>query len=172
MRYWKVILATVVIFVAGAITGVLVFTQVDQTKAVVASPSPSPANRSVAPRSVVWPASSTPVPTTNIVHWNILKTNFLQHVGKQLDLTPEQRERIEVILSESQKRTKELSDLMTPKIKEEVRRAQERMRAELTPEQRRTYDRLYKSRPARKAPVLVHATPAPSNAPSPVLPLK
>lgn len=170
MRYWKVILATVVIFVAGGITGVLVFTQVDQTKAVAASPSP--ASRSVAPRNVVWPASSTQVPTTNIVHWNILKTNFLQRVGKELDLTPEQRERIEMILSESQKRTKELSDLMTPKIKEEVRRAQERMRAELTPEQRRAYDRLYKSRPTRKAPVLVHATPAPSNAPSPVLPLK
>ncbi len=167
MRYWKVILATLVIFVAGGITGVLVFTQVDQTKAVAAVPGA--ANRSVAPRNVVWPASPTHVPTTNIVHWNILKTNFLQHVGKELDLTPEQRERIETIISESQKRTKELSDLMTPKIKEEVRRAQERMRAELTPEQRRTYDRLYKSRTVRKAPVLVHSTPAPSNAPSPVL---
>ncbi|MBI3192358.1 MAG: hypothetical protein HYZ36_06810, partial [Pedosphaera parvula] len=118
----------------------MVVTQIHRTKSVAAVPAPT--NLSVAPRGVVWPAKPSPVPSTDLVYWNILKANYLQRVGKDLNLTPDQTKRIEVVISESQKRTKELSDAMAPKIREEVRRARDRMRAELTPEQRARYDRL------------------------------
>lgn len=165
MRYWKVILATLVIFAAGGITGGLVVTQIHRTKSVATVPTPT--NLSVTPKGVVWPAKPSAVPGTDLVYWNILKTNYLQRVERDLSLTPEQTKRIEVIISESQKRTKELSDTMAPKIREEVRRARDRMRAELTPEQRVRYDRLVtKPRPPRKPATTVHAQPAPTNKPS------
>lgn len=167
MRYWKVILATLVIFAAGAITGGLVVNQMVRAKSTTASPSPT--NRSVATRNVVWPTQASPVPSTNLAYWYILKTNYLKQAQKELNLTAEQQDRIEMIISESQKRTKELSDAMAPKVRDEVRRARDRMRAELTPEQRRKYDLLYKSRSPRKPPEIVHAVPASSNTPAPVV---
>lgn len=162
MRYWKVILATLVIFVAGGITGGLVVTQIHRTESATVTSNPT--NFSVAPRSVVWPARPSPVPSTNLTHWNILKANYLERVARELDLTPDQSQRIETIISESQKRTKELSDAMAPKVREEVRRARERMRAELTPEQRIKYDRLTsKPHQGRKPPAKVVAYPAPAS---------
>ena len=59
---------------------------------------------------------------------------------KQLDLTPEQHERIGHILRDSNQRTKPYWDPVAAKMKEEVRAVTEKIRGELTPEQSVKFD--------------------------------
>ena len=65
-------------------------------------------------------------------------------MDKQLNLTDDQRERIDKIFKESQERTKPLWDKVAPQFKEELRHVREQIRGELTPEQQKKFEEALK----------------------------
>jgi hypothetical protein len=124
---WKFILATVLIYGTGVVTGALVTTLVER------------------------PHKAAAKPPQQLTYNQIQRAEFLGRLHKQLELTPEQHERIGHILRESNQRTKPYWDPVAAKMKDEIRVVTERIRAELTPEQIVKFDAEIKSiRPAKK----------------------
>jgi len=112
VKPWKVILATLVIFVAGMVTGGLA------TKRL----QPEPAATKAPP--------------------SLQRFDLLRRMEKRLDLSPPQQERIEQIVRESQERTKKAWEQVRPLIRDEFLRVQERIREELTPAQQMKFEKL------------------------------
>ncbi len=130
MNTWKVILATLVIFGCGVLTGALI---VDGHHANSARAGERAAN-----------GQKTAVPA-----WQRLE--FLRKASKHLDLTPAQQERVEKILRDSQDRTKQIWDRIAPQMREELHKVRESIRAELTPEQEKKFELLIKGHPSKKS---------------------
>ena len=155
MNTWKVILATLVIFVAGVVTGGLLVSYADraQQKGRHAPPRENarlPANSN---RSAFGSQTRLPNPLQNRMPRGLSK-EFLQKLDSEVRLTPDQRERIEAIIADGQVRNKELWERVAPEIRREIAETQKRIREELTPEQRVRFEELMKqSRPpgSRKA---------------------
>jgi Spy/CpxP family protein refolding chaperone len=108
---WRVILAAIVIFCAGAATGGLVV-------------------RTYAPKVVKRAHVSPPLPIGND-----RRQEYIAKLDRELQLTAEQRARVETILSESQKRMKAIWEPMEPQVKEEYRRTRREISEVLSPEQ-------------------------------------
>ncbi len=129
MNAWKVILATVVIFGTGVITGALVVRQTGQVnppvqqKSLASGPSPV----ITAPRD--------------------LRLEFLRRAQRELDLNPEQRERIDKIIKDSQERTRKLMEPVAPALHSELQITKQQFLAVLTPEQQIRFERMTKRRP-------------------------
>jgi hypothetical protein len=140
---WKVIFATLVIFGAGLITGGLFVNRMHQAApAAVSAPDESTKHPlSVWERPII--NTNNPPPAVNKV-----KNDFVTRFGQQLELTSEQRLRIELIMGDSQKRTKQISDSIAPYLREEVRHTRELIRNELTAQQLLKYDEIF--RPKKK----------------------
>jgi len=64
-------------------------------------------------------------------------------------LTPEQRQHIEAIVHDSQERMKTLRDEVGQKIGEEFREMRQKIRGELTPEQRKKFAEIMKQHDER-----------------------
>jgi len=120
---WKVILATVVIFAAGVLTGGLTVRLKNRAEFRGAAPSAAP-----------------PV---------LQRLEFLRRAQDELRLSPDQRERVEVILRESQERMTTVWERVAPEARLEFGRVRDRIRDVLTPEQRARFEQLLKER--RKA---------------------
>ena len=122
---WKPILAALVIFAAGVLTGGL----------TVGLRRPA-----VGPR---WPASGQglvrPWPAQRL---GAQQGELFRRMEKQLDLTAAQRQRLEAIVKESQERIRTLAEDVAPQTRGELRRMRERIREELTPEQQRKFEKL------------------------------
>jgi Spy/CpxP family protein refolding chaperone len=129
VKIWKVILATLVIFGAGVVTGGLLVSHVDRV------------NR-------VKPKSGKPAPTPSpaVNPWNQRSRDLLKRMERELNLTPEQREHIEKIIAESQERTKALWRPIAPQMNKEMLKVREEIREQLTPEQLKKFDDLSKPR--------------------------
>jgi Spy/CpxP family protein refolding chaperone len=123
---WKVILATLAIFGAGMVTGNLL-QEHGVRLGCFAKPHAPPPPRPVHPLSARG-----------------LRFDFLRHLQNQLGVTPEQRQRIDAIITQSQERTKELMKPVVPQLRKEVERAKAEFRAVLTPQQRERLDQLVK----------------------------
>jgi hypothetical protein len=123
---WKVILATVVIFGAGVLTGALI-TQYSVNLNNPRHPRPGFGFRPVEFGS---PGG--------------MRLEFLRRIGRELDLSAEQQERIDRVLKESQDRTRKLMEPVGPQLRQEVQRAKAEFRAVLTPAQQETFDQLLK----------------------------
>jgi Spy/CpxP family protein refolding chaperone len=119
---WKVILATLVIFTAGLFTGAVGVRQ-------FATP----------------PARFRPGPDNPFQPW-MLREQFVKYLDSQMNLTPEQREKIGSIVHESQQRTQILTGLIEPEMREELKNTRQAIREVLTPEQRGQYDEILKKR--------------------------
>ncbi|MBI3876361.1 MAG: hypothetical protein HY300_10485 [Verrucomicrobia bacterium] len=134
MKPWKVILATLVIFGAGVVTGALT---VNLTRRVNPKPAPPP---------VIFSA--------------LQRKDYLAQLDRRVGLSQEQYEAIEEILGESHARTEALWNPIAPKLREEVRSMHDKIRAELTPEQQKKFDAVtLKPRGARKPEGLPGAEP-------------
>lgn len=130
---WKPVLAALVIFAAGVVTGAFTI-QLRRAR-----PLPSPANRTeraTAPRP--WLSTRAEAQLRELA----------QRMAQELDLTPVQRERVEKLLHESQGRMRAIAEEVAPRTREELRHVREQLRAELTPAQRRKLDELMKAREA------------------------
>ena len=155
MNYWKVILATIVIYGAGVISGGLLVNHVDHSRPrnlhrpetpVVSGSSISPTNTPGQPGS-----RSPRLP-------EMLSRQFLQRLDAELRLTPDQHEAIQKIITDGQ-------NLMHKTMQD----ARLEIREQLTPEQRSEFDEMVK-RPPRRPPNATNAPPVlpPTNAPAAV----
>jgi Spy/CpxP family protein refolding chaperone len=122
---WKVILATLVIFGAGIGTGSLLIRH-DQPVLV-------PHRQHLADGKAWQPGSA-----------GGMRLEFLRRVQRDLDLNPEQRERIDKILKESQDRTRVIMEPVSGNLRDELKRTRDEFREALTPEQRMRFDELLK----------------------------
>ncbi len=91
--------------------------------------------------TVVRPAPLTPA--------GIMRIDFLRRMERELDLTPAQREPIEVILKQSQERMKKIMESVEPRRREEFKRTLDEFRTVLTPEQQKRLDALLKQQQQR-----------------------
>ena len=134
MSPWKVILATMVIFVCGLTTGaILTRTMIPKTKPALAA--------------LPAPAQTTAPPILQMQ-----RATFFRVLDKQLDLTGEQRDQIGKIMKASQERTQPLWNQIAPQMSEELKNVREEIRALLTAEQRKKFGELLKHN--RKADAL------------------
>ncbi len=126
MNIWKAILAALVIFFAGAVTGSLAV-KLLQNQPRVQSNRPD-----------------RPDPGLN------RRRDYLSRLDRELELTPVQHQRIEKILSDSQDRMRKLWLTIDPKAKEDIKVTHERIREVLTPEQQRRFEEMSRFHGRRK----------------------
>jgi hypothetical protein len=119
VKFWKVILATMVIFGTGVVTGAMI------------------ANLSVRPPI---PTASTPVGPPPVAFSTMQRADFTRRLQRQVGLTREQHDEIDRILKDSNDRTKSLWEPIAPQMREEVKRVRERIRSVLTDDQRAIFD--------------------------------
>lgn len=151
MNDWKVIptivLATVLIFGAGVVTGGILVDYVKQARPRMAAKHPNPA------------PPVNPIPTNNPIRPpQILSKDFLQRLEGELQLTKEEHETIQKIISDNQNQMRKV-----------VQDARLEILEALTPQQRVQFDDLMK-RPFHKPLFGTNAPPnavsaAPTNAP-------
>lgn len=122
MRAWKVILATLVIYVAGLVTGVL----------VVKTQHP------VVPRA--------PAETAEIMSVLLAQKQLMERMKRELHLTPAQIKKIETAFTESRERMKSVWLILEPEVQTEVHEVREHIRAQLNAEQREKFEKLLKER--------------------------
>jgi Spy/CpxP family protein refolding chaperone len=136
VKILKVILATLIIFGTGVVTGGLMIANVYQR---VPTPNAAP----LAQRPAVYP----PVP-----FHEMQRVEFVHRLDKQLELSREQREGVAAIMKESNQRTKAMWEPLTPTMREEVKMVREKIRSVLTPEQRKKFDKdtAMKNRPRKE----------------------
>ena len=144
MNTWKAILAVLVIFGAGFVTGHVVSKMSEATKA-----PPAPATTRTAAHSSQPPLSLE----------QLRKVELMGRVQKDLDLSPEQHARIEKIIEESQERIRDLWDQVAPDIHDEYEDVQKKVCQELTPDQKKTFDDLMKKQQQKKKPATTNAPP-------------
>jgi hypothetical protein len=134
---WKVILATMVIFAAGVLTGGVLTWRLQGSHS-------EPRQRATAARS-----GQAPSPGGQ-------RLEFLRRAQRELDLNPQQRERLDKILKESQERIRKLMEPLAPEMHQEIERTKQAFRQELTPDQQKKLDELLKkqthSRDPRRQP--------------------
>ena len=148
MNYWKVILATVVIFGAGVLTGGLLVDYVSH------SHQKSPRRPQIT--NVVRPSTNSPAPLRLL---EIPRPPLAEKMGKQfvqqlndtLLLTPDQRGKIEKIIADGQDRNRELWTNIAPKMRAVIEEVNQQIRSELTPEQVVQFEELLKRPPRRPA---------------------
>lgn len=115
MKIWKVILATIVIFAAGALAGGLLVKTL--------SPAPPP---------------KAPVPPI------ISQQRFQEKLKRELQLNADQTNHVDKVFYESNARIKILWDLVGPEMQKERQEVYENIRGILTAEQREKFEQLLK----------------------------
>jgi hypothetical protein len=128
---WKVILATMVIFGTGVVTGGLLVRFADQ-------------GRERRP-----PRGTGVVRTAPLTAAGLMRLDFLRRVERDLELTPEQHGQVDKILRDGQERMKKLMETVEPRRREEFKRVMEELRTALSPEQRKRLDALLKQQQQR-----------------------
>lgn len=128
MNAWRVILATLVIFGTGVVTGGLLVTYALHTN----SPTPVPAQ---------------PGTQTALNPWQ-LRGQLLRRLVKDLNLTSGQREHIEDIIKDSQERTRNIWKPVQGPMNREIQRMFREVRDQLTKEQNEKLDELLRAHPA------------------------
>ena len=128
VKSWKVILATIVIFGAGAITGALAVRE-NQKINLPAQQRPSGPGRA----GMITAAGD-------------LRLEFLRRAQRELDLSPDQRESIDKLIKESQERTRKLMEPVAPELHAELQRTKEQFLQVLNPTQRMRFEKLVNKR--------------------------
>jgi len=159
VNFWKVILATIVIYGAGVMSGGLLVKQVDHSH--FRNPR-RPETPAASGSSISQTNGQGQVTSKSARLPEILSRQFLQQLDEELHLAPDQHEAIQKIITDSQ-------NLMHKTMQD----ARLEIREQLTPEQRSKFDEMVK-RPPRRTPNSTNAPPvlppadapaAPTNAP-------
>ncbi len=145
MNYWKVILATVVIFGAGVLTGGLLVNHVYNSH---------PKNPHRPQANAAQPSTNNPAPSASVEFpmprmAKEMGKQFVQQLDETLKLTPAQREKIEKIIAEGQDRNREIWTNAAPKMRAVMQEVNQQIRPELTPEQVKPFEELLKHPPRR-----------------------
>lgn len=126
MNTWKLILATMVIFGTGVVTGGLLVRHSEFARVRQIQRPPGQV------RPVVAPSPGG------------MRLEFLRRIQRELDLSPEQRELVDKALKESQERSKKIMEPVAPGLRLEIQRAKEEFRSILRQDQRDRFDELLK----------------------------
>ncbi len=166
MNSWKVILAAVVIFGTGVLTGGLLIHCAHckspgnaEPPAAGASVRPSADNRG--------PGVKPEIPLPKLAER--LSKDFVSRLDVALHLSPAQREVIAKIVADGQERNHALWTNVAPEMRKVMQDVRQQIRAELTPEQLKQFEELMKQHPPRRAPG-TNAPPgvsAPTHPPAP-----
>lgn len=167
MNSWNVILATIVIFGAGVITGGLLVDHVVHPAAVHRPAEPKPPGPPATNESSDMPAP---------LRAQMMNKQFVGQLNDTLDLTPQQRQQIGKIISQGQQNTRDLWKLVGPQFQLVWRNTRQQIRLVLTPDQRKKFEALMKQQrhPATNAPpaqlssptnMPLNQMPAPTNPP-------
>jgi Spy/CpxP family protein refolding chaperone len=152
---WKVILATIVIFGAGVVTGGLLVNYVMHSS-----------HRHPLPPPVIQPDDGLPPQ----IRAEMLKKQFVQQLDDKLNLTKEQREQIQKIIADAQQNSRDLWKLVAPQFKALMQDTRQQIREVLTPEQRKQFEMLMKQQHPLRHPPYTNAPSimpsAPTNGPS------
>lgn len=151
MNVWKIVCATLVIFIAGIVTGAVLVRLGER--------GPRPWNRPFH-EAINQPHVPTNPPLANPVRPNNPNANppgnlaplnreFVPLLEHQLRLSPKQREEVEHIMKTTQEHIRELRQTIEPDIRKEMQKAQEQIRGVLSTEQREQYQRLMKRQQKR-----------------------
>jgi hypothetical protein len=161
MNSWKIILAIVVIFGAGVITGALMVHPVDHS-------AYRPPENIQRPKESREQAEAPPLPEPPIVRQ--MNKDFLKKLDNKLKLSPEQHSKIEKIIAEGQERNHEIwrtnaGPLMRAVMVDVTRQ----IRGQLRPEQQKDFEELLKKfhpphRQNTNAPPALPTTNAPAAA--------
>lgn len=130
MNTWKVIFATMIIFGAGVVTGGLLVRHM----ALVPQPPTSRAGASI---TNGWHPVVGMVPA-------LIRVEFLRRAERELNLSRNQKEQADKIISASQDRTKKLLEPISPQIREELQQTKDQFRALLNPDQQTRFDQMLK----------------------------
>ncbi|MGA3284574.1 MAG: hypothetical protein ABSD57_08970 [Verrucomicrobiota bacterium] len=126
MNSWKIILATVVIFGCGVVTGGLLVNYVEHAHPEIRRPFAGPRHDRTDSQELQLPRSQ------------MLNRQFVEQLDAALHLTPEQHEKIGKIIADGQEQTRHV-----------MQDNWQRIRAKLTPEQRKKFEELMKHPPRR-----------------------
>lgn len=141
MNSWKVILAAVVIFGAGVLTGGLLVNYVDHSflknvrlPFLGARLHPQMGGHDQL-RPEEFPRPRSP---------EMLRKEFVERFDNALKLTPAQHDAIQKIITEGQEQNRQIWTNVAPKMRQEMERVHQRIRAELTPTQQKKFEALTK----------------------------
>jgi hypothetical protein len=145
---WKIILATIVIFGAGVVTGGLLVGYADRGKLK----QPRPRMTMPQPGQLAPPLRDFPRRPEQELQRSLeqRRMEFLLNASRELKLSSEQRERLERLIGESQERTRQLWERVGPQMRRELAEVKEKIREELTPQQRKRFEELMKRQQARR----------------------
>jgi hypothetical protein len=149
MNSWKIILATVVIFGAGVLTGGLLVNHVKDRPQGDAEPPTAGANTRPS-ADTHEPARSPEVPLPRLAER--LSKEFVHHLTDSLHLTPEQRNAIAKIVADGQERNHVIWTNVAPQMRKVIQDVNQQIRAELTPGQVKQFEELMKQHPPRRSP--------------------
>ena len=145
MNSWKIILATIIIFGAGVVTGGLLVNYV-QHEHPQARRSFGDQHRNA--------GKELPLP-----HAEMMNRQFIQQLDDALHLSRDQRKAIEKILADGQQRNHELWKLVSPQFRMVMQDVNQHIRARLTPEQQEKFVKLMRQlRPQHRSSAAVSAT--------------
>jgi hypothetical protein len=154
---WKIVLASLLIFAAGVLTG-----GITTGAAIRASRGRPQRATQTAPANPPPPApGKTATNRLPASLFAVQRIETFRRVGNQIGIDAAQRSRIEALTAESTERLRALWAPVAPRLQQEVRELRKQIAAELTPEQRARFDALLEKR-AQPAPSI-----AQTNAPAP-----
>jgi hypothetical protein len=165
---WKVILAAVVIFGAGVLTGGLLVNDIDHSflqnvrlPFVGTGPHPQTEGHDQL-RPEEFPRPRSP---------EMLKKEFIERFDNALKLTPAQHDAIQKIITEGQEQNHQIwtNSGVAPKMRRVMEEVQQQIRAQLTPDQQKQFETLVKQLAPRHPPrgKTPPDLPPPTNSPPP-----
>jgi Spy/CpxP family protein refolding chaperone len=155
---WKIVCATLVIFIAGIITGAVLVRLGERPKPWARQPREF-ANRSLTniagqfnplPNQLNRPNNPNPPANPGNPNSGPMGREFVAALERELRLTPEQREQVNKLMREGQERIRVLRQNIDPEVRQEMQRTHEQIQALLTPEQREQFLSLMKQRFQRR----------------------
>jgi hypothetical protein len=156
VNYWKVILATVVIFGAGVLTGGLLVDNVDYShqrnprRPQVSAEMRPQSDRNDQPRQQESARPRQP---------EMFSKQFVQQLDDALRLSPEQRDKITKIIADGQERNRQVWTNYIPQMHKVTLDVQQQIHTELTTNQWKQFENLMKPRPARRPASGTNAPP-------------
>jgi hypothetical protein len=153
VNVWKIVCATLVIFMAGIVTGVVLVRLGEREprpwlrSTRLVNPQPGPGN-SMPPHQMNPDRPGGPAGGPNSAANR--DREFVQLLERQIQISPEQRAQIVKILADGQDRIRELRQNIEPEIRREMQKSREQIQALLTEAQREQFRRLMPQRPPRR----------------------
>lgn len=158
MNTWKVILATLVIFIAGIFTGASLVRFVQgggknwrNRPPQISNSQSEPDRPGQMPRGENPNARNNPdMPNPPGQQPGLLGREFIVGLDRQLHLSPDQRDKIEKLMMSGQQHIREIRSKVDPEMRKEMQTVNDQIKALLTIEQREQFDRMMKQRLQRR----------------------